>query len=137
VLTSVSLVVVGDRPWDVEELLTDPSRFEGERVVMSHVIQGVNLTDPVQVAFAMDEKTLYLPLTFPDEVELPLGRVITFRGVSRIASAGTIVVEEYHVADSWPKALLGLVGAGLFAVYFLRRFQLNWRDAIWERKELA
>ncbi len=130
-------MTVGRDPWDVEMLLTEPSRFEGKEVVMSHTVRGFNLSDTITIDFRRDDRVLSLPFRFMEDPRLIVDRVISIRGTSRLLTDGAILVEDYHLASTRPKLLLGLVGLAFLAAYILSHYRFIWHQMVWERRDLA
>ncbi len=137
VLIWYSVYSIGDRPWEVEEILAHPGEYEEEEVVFSHTIREFETGDVMEVAFSRDDMRLWVPLEFNHEPELEVGGVLTLKGVCRIQSRGVIVVLDYHVADTGFKVVLGGLGLVIMIGYFLRRYRLNTGQVSWERREDA
>ncbi len=133
-LTTYSLQTVGQEPWDVEEVFTEPGRFEGEIIVMTHTIRGFNGSGIIQISFSRDDRLLSLPFRFPEDPGLFEGGVLSVRGTCRLSSEGAIVVDDYHVANSRPKVIIGLVAMTFLVIYFLGKYRFIPCEMVWERK---
>ncbi len=123
-----------DQPWDLEELKNDPRSHEGQKIVFTHEIKEIQRGEIISLTFSRNKERISVPLAFPDQPEMSVGDTISVKGISRLASEGVISVENYHVASTGPKFLLGLLGLVIMAAYFLSKYRFIPRLLMWEEK---
>jgi hypothetical protein len=115
-------------------LLRNSNDYEGHKIIINGRIENYSVSEKL-IVFETTLGILRLNCSLLTDIDINLGDEVYFRGISYLNSKDYVLINDYHVVDSYSLEL-SLIGLVIVILILFLVLRFNWKSFSFEIKEV-